>query len=205
MAEEPVIFVVDDDDAFRDSVRALLEAAGRRVSLFNSGQAFLESRPTTRYGCLLLDVRMPGRDGIDVLQDVVRDHPGLPVIMVTGHGDVPLAVQAMKQGAVDFIEKPFKREALANSIELALRISAAAENRAAGRQDAAALVARLTAREREVFECVVRGLANKLVARELDISPRTVEAHRARVLEKMQVTGLLELVRIAEDAGIPIK
>jgi two-component system response regulator FixJ len=194
---DPTVFVVDDDAGVRDSLQALLEAAGRRVETFASAKVFLETFDPARRGCLLLDVRMPGMSGMELQAKLADASFVLPVIIMTGHGDVAMAVEAMKCGAVDFLEKPFKEAALLEAILRAMERGRQAwehEALAAQRLNQLAL---LTAREREVFSRLVEGKANKVIADELGISPRTVEIHRARVMDKLGVRTLPDLVRVA--------
>jgi two-component system response regulator FixJ len=187
------VLVVDDDAAVRDSLHAMLEAEGFTVETFADARAYLDAyRPVTP-GCLLLDLRMPGMDGLALLAELARRPDAPPAIMITGHGDVPLAVEAMKVGAVDFIEKPFTAALILGSIRSAL---AAHERAVAPVRDAGRRLARLTERERQVLEQLVIGNANKAIARALGISPRTVEIHRARVMEKMQAKSLADLVKM---------
>ncbi|MDZ4381490.1 MAG: response regulator FixJ [Parvibaculum sp.] len=195
------IFIIDDDDAVRASLCALLEAAGFGVAAFASAAAFLGSYSADLAGCIVADIRMPEMDGLELQQELVRRRARLPLIAMTGHGDVPLAVRAMKEGAVDFIEKPFDADDLLAAIERALEIS---RSRPAGPpgQDVLALVESLTSREKQVLEHLVAGHPNKVIAYELDISPRTVEVHRAHLMEKMKVRSLPEVVRIALAAGV---
>lgn len=190
------VVVVDDDDAVRDSLQILLESAGFTVEAFASPVEFLASPAPAEAGCLLVDVRMPEMDGIQVQETLNAGNSQLPVIVMTGHADVPLAVRAMKAGAVDFVEKPFDDEAIIETVRRALQLRPAANPEVAQR------IAQLTPREREVLEGLVAGHANKVIAYELDISPRTVEIHRARVMEKMQARSLSQLVRMALEAGI---
>lgn len=197
MAQTSTVHVVDDDDAVRDSLEILLRAAGFEVATYPSGDAFLARMPARPEGCLLIDVRMPGRGGLDVQEELRARNITLPVVIVTGHGDVPLAVRAMKGGAIDFVEKPFSDDLIIGSVRRALDVGAALrrhDNAAAG---VAERVALLTQRERQVLEKLVAGQPNKVIAYELSISPRTVEIHRARVMEKMQARSLSELVRMA--------
>lgn len=195
------IFVIDDDAAVRASLCALLEAAGFGVADFASAVAFLGSYSADMAGCIVADIRMPEMDGLELQQELVQRRARLPLIAMTGHGDVPLAVRAMKEGAVDFIEKPFDADDLLAAVERALEMS---RTRPAGSpgQDALALVESLTSRERQVLEHLVAGHPNKVIAYELDISPRTVEVHRAHLMEKLKVRSLPEVVRIALAAGV---
>lgn len=202
MNSKPHVFIVDDDEGVRDSLAMLLESAGHPVECFPSAADFLQSEAQRRQGCLVVDVRMPGMDGLTLQEQLAVASPHLPVIIMTGHGDVPLAVRAMKAGAHDFIEKPFTESTILESVASALE---RVQSRVA--EETAAAVAReriqdLTAREREVFEQLVAGNPNKVIAYELSISPRTVEIHRARVMEKMHARSLSHLVRLALMAGI---
>ena len=198
---DPII-IVDDDDDVRDSLRALLESAGYDVRDFNSARRVLEDGAVARAACLIADIRMPDMDGLALQEELVKRRIGLPVIIVTGHGDVPLAVRAMKAGAVDFIEKPFDDELLLQSIGQALARGKEQRGQASLAQSATAKISLLTERERQVLERLVAGQANKVIAYELDISPRTVEIHRAHVMEKMQAKSLSEVVRLALAAGL---
>ena len=199
MAEPAKVIVVDDDEAVLDSLQMMLAAEGFAVETFARARALLETYDRAGCGCILTDVRMPDMDGMALLQALKERGPMPPVIVMTGHGDVPLAVRAMKLGARDFIEKPFDPDVLIRSIRDALASVARAGAAAAqlGRRLAA-----LTPREREVLEQLVIGRPNKAIARALGISPRTVEIHRARVMEKMQAESLSQLVRMAFVAGI---
>jgi two-component system response regulator FixJ len=201
MANDATVFVVDDDEAVRDSVAVLLETAGYRVKVFESGRAFLEHTTSLPLGCALIDVRMPEIDGLTLQETLRARGVALPVIIMTGHGDVPMAVRAMRAGAADFIEKPFPDEVILDSVARALN-QARERQREAG--EAAAVRGRLealTPREREVLDQLVLGHPNKVIAINLDISPRTVEIHRARVMEKMHARSLSELVRMALSAS----
>lgn len=198
------IFVVDDDAAVRDSLSALLEAESFAVEAFDSAKAFLAGFKPRDVSCLIADIRMPDMDGLELQEEIIRRGWGLPVIIITGHGDVPLAVRAMKAGAVDFIEKPFDDEALRASINRGLEQSRRKRGESALAQEVETRVAQLTAREREVMEHLVAGRPNKVIAHRMDISPRTVEVHRGRVMEKMQARSLSDLVRMALAAKIDI-
>lgn len=196
MADGETIFVVDDDEDVRGSLQALLEAEGFAAEAFESASAFLASDAPTRPGCLIADIRMPDMDGLELQEELVRRKALLPVIVVTGHGDVPLAVRAMKAGAIDFLEKPYDEAVLLGSIRRALNEAHEASERAAAAQEAAERLASLTEREHQVLDLLAAGRPNKVIAYELDISPRTVEIHRARVMEKMRAKSLAELVRM---------
>lgn len=192
---EQCIYIVDDDEALRDSLVWLLESSGYRAEAFASADDFLKVFSAELTGCLLLDVRMPGMSGLELFEELRRRHCALPVIFITGHGDVPMAVSAVKKGAVDFIEKPFGDRDMLALIEESL----AAERAGRGRRMLEALTARrlagLTQREREVLDLIICGKLNKQIADVLGISIKTVEVHRARVMEKMEVNSLAELVQ----------
>ena len=196
------VYVIDDDEAMRDSLQFLLDSAGYSVRLFESAQAFLDALPELMFGCVVSDVRMPGIDGIELLKRVKAQASPFPILIMTGHGDVPLAVEAMKLGAVDFLEKPFEDDRLMAMVDVAIRQAEPAAKNGAIAQDIAARVASLSPRERQVMEGLIAGLSNKLIAREYDISPRTIEVYRANVMTKMQAGNLSELVRFAIRAGI---
>ncbi len=202
MSRDFTIFVVDDDEAVRDSLRALLGSAGLTVEAYASGREFLEGYAPHRRGCLLLDVRLPDMSGLELQRTLAAQGVGLAVIMITGHGDVPMAVNAMKAGAVDFIEKPYRDDTILGCIERARDLDQSARARDGSTTDTAARIALLTAREREVLDHLIIGRPNKVIAHELGISARTVEVHRARVMEKMQADSLSHLVRMALAAGI---
>jgi two-component system response regulator FixJ len=198
------VYVIDDDAAMRDSLDFLLGSAGFNVLLFDSAQIFLSELPDLTSGCVVTDIRMPGLDGIELLRQLNTGTGArkLPVIVMTGHGDVPLAVEAMKLGALDFLEKPFEDERLIGMIETALSQNESGAKGEAIAADMAARVASLTERERQVMQGLVAGQSNKVIAREYDISPRTVEVYRANVMTKMQAGNLSELVRFAIKAGV---
>jgi two-component system, LuxR family, response regulator FixJ len=197
---EPIVFVVDDDADVRESLQTLLEASGFQVQTFDSAGNFLTNWAFDGIACLIADIRMPDMDGLQLQEELVRRRAGLPVIIVTGHGDVPLAVRAMKAGAIDFLEKPFDDKLLLGSVGRALEAAKTAQNSAAEAQRAEARIAELTSREKQVLELLAAGRPNKVIAYELDISPRTVEIHRARVMEKMRAKSLAELVRVVVAA-----
>ena len=197
-----LVAVIDDDDAVRDSLSALLEAEGYDVDTYPSGPAFLDVLPEALPACALVDVRMPEMDGLELQRRLAAAAPTLPVIIITGHGDIAVAVKAIKAGAVDFVEKPFADRTILGGIAQALASREEALGREARRHDIGRRLGRLTAREREVFERLARGSSNKAVARDLGISPRTVEVHRARVMEKLQARSLSHLVRMAVIAQV---
>jgi two-component system response regulator FixJ len=189
------VFVVDDDADIRDSMRLLLEVAGFKVRSFHSPKHFLaDDHP--KHGCLIADIRMPDMSGLELQEEVTRRHIELPVIIITGHGDVPLAVQAMKAGAIDFLEKPFSDDMILASVRRAMEIGSRARGRAAETKAAKDLLSALTPRERGVLDKLVQGRSNKVVAYELGISPRTVEIHRAHIMSKMEASSLSDLVRV---------
>ena len=196
------VYVIDDDAAMRDSLNFLLDSAGFDVTLFDDALAFLDALPGLGFGCVVSDVRMPGLDGIELLKRMKAQQSAFPILIMTGHGDVPLAVEAMKLGAVDFLEKPFDDDRLTAMIESAIRQAEPTAKNEAVAQDIAARVASLSPRERQVMEGLIAGLSNKLIAREYDISPRTIEVYRANVMTKMQAGSLSELVRLAMRAGM---
>ena len=204
MAQSGKVCVIDDDSAMRDSLDFLLGSAGFSVRLFDSAQSFLNELPGMEVGCVLTDIRMPGIDGIELLRQLNSASPArkLPVIVMTGHGDVPLAVEAMKLGALDFLEKPFEDDRLVGMIETALSRNDSGSKSEALTADIASRVATLSQRERQVMQGLVTGQSNKVIAREYNISPRTVEVYRANVMTKMQAGNLSELVRFAIRAGI---
>jgi len=195
------ILVVDDDEAVRESLGALLEGHGFAVATYASGMELLTQQPPPAGACAIIDLRMPGMDGLTLLERLKASGAGYPVIVATGHGDVPLAVRAMKIGAVDFIEKPYSNETLLSIIKEAIKRQARPAQTAAQRA-AAELIASLTPREREVLEGLVAGDPNKIIAHKLGISPRTVEIHRANLVKKTGADSLSQLIRIALAAGV---
>ncbi|MCG6943560.1 MAG: response regulator transcription factor [Thiohalocapsa sp.] len=201
MSREETVFVVDDDQAMRSSLQWLIESMGMRVETYDSAQAFLDAYYPGRAGCLLLDVRMPGMSGLELQAYLARREYRIPVIIITGHGDVSMAVKAMKNGAVDFIEKPFDDEALIVSIRNALQHDEKQRALRAQRADIAARMAELTPREHQVMSMVTDGRSNKEIATTLGVSAKTVEVHRARVMDKMRADSLAELVRMVMIAG----
>jgi FixJ family two-component response regulator len=201
MPPEPAVFVVDDDRAMRDSLRWLLESVGLSVRTYATAAEFLGDYDATQPGCLVLDVRMPGMSGLDLQAELARRGAGLPTIVVTGHAEVPMAVRAVKAGAIDFIEKPFSDQLLLDRVRQALEIDRQDREVRRRREEARRRLESLTAREREVLALVVAGKANKEVAASLGLSTKTVEVHRAHVMSKMEVESLAELIRVAILAG----
>lgn len=194
MNDGALIVVIDDHESVRSSLRALLEANGLKVRDYPSALAYLDDNGGGE--CLLVDLRMPGMTGLELQQELNRRHSPLPLIVITGHGDVPLAVAAMRAGAFDFLEKPFDDDVLLSSIGRALALGSKVRQSEDESKAAAALIAALTSREQEVLDHLVLGKSNKLIAHELGISPRTVETHRARLQEKLKARGLSDLVRL---------
>ncbi|MGE5201285.1 MAG: response regulator FixJ [Acidobacteriota bacterium] len=195
MAAESTVHIVDDDEAVRDSLSALLESMGFTVATYDSAEAFLAA-PAASGSCIVVDVRMPGMGGLELQEEIARRGSRIPVIVMTGHADVSLAVRAMKAGAFDFVEKPFDETALVGAIRRACDLGREVARSVAAGTALRERLALLTPREREVLDALVAGKANKIIAYELSISPRTVEIHRARVMEKMQARTLADLVRM---------
>ena len=202
MANDDLVYVVDDDAAMRESLEFLLDAAGFSVTTFDSAADFLQQLPRLTFGCIVSDIRMPGIDGMELLRDVKAGRAEMPIIIMTGHGDIPLAVEAIKLGALDFLEKPFEDERMIGAIRTALERGKAAAKDEVVASDVTARIASLSQRERQVMDGIVAGLSNKQMARDYDISPRTIEVYRANVMTKMQARSLSELVRTALRAGL---
>jgi len=201
-SETGTVHVIDDDDALRESLAFLLSTARIAVATYPSAAAFLEATPTADLSCVITDVRMPGMSGIDLLKRLREMKIDVPVIVITGHGDVPLAVEAMKVGAIDFLEKPFDDEVLLASVRAAIERRGGAIKRDAERAQIESKLAGLSNRERDVLVGLVAGQANKQIAFDLGISPRTVEIYRANLMSKMQAGSLSELVRMALIVGM---
>lgn len=202
MPNDRVVHVIDDDEGVRQSLAFLLNASGFAARTYESAEAFLDALPTIEAGCVITDVRMPGLTGIELLQRINHHGAELAVIVVTGHGDVPMAVDAMKLGAADFLEKPFDDESILAAVQSAydrMRQLGVAANR---RAEAASKLAALSHRERQVLDGLVAGRPNKAIAGDLGISPRTVEVYRANLMAKMQAASLPDLVRTALAAGV---
>lgn len=195
--DERLIHLVDDDASIRRSVGFMLKTSGHRVESYESGEELMKAGHKLDEGCVLLDIRMPGMDGLEVQQALKDKGVGLPVIIMTGHGDVGLAVRAMKAGAVDFIEKPFEKDTLLASLEEGFRRLSRKEANQDRKNDAEVRLQALTPRERDVLEGLAKGLPNKTIAYDLGISPRTVEIHRANLMTKLAVKSLSEALRIA--------
>ena len=188
MPDQGKVYVIDDDEAMRDSLNFLLDSAGFKVTLFETALGFLEA--------------LPGLEGIELLKRMKAGNSTFPIVIMTGHGDVPLAVEAMKLGAVDFLEKPFEDDRLIGMIDVALRQAQSGAQSEAMTHDIASRIASLSPRERQVMDGLIAGFSNKLIARDYDISPRTIEVYRANVMTKMQAGSLSELVRLAIRAGV---
>jgi two-component system, LuxR family, response regulator FixJ len=201
-SNEAVVHIIDDDEAIRESLAFLLESADLEVRTYESANLFLETMSQNVQGCVVTDIRMPGVSGIELLRQLRTMGVALPVIVITGHADVPLAVEAMKSGAVDFIEKPFDDDAFLSTIRSALRQHEKDARREAERSEIHSRLAALSGRERQVLEGLVAGYPNKTIAFDLGISARTVEIYRANVMTKMQATSLSDLVRMALVAGV---
>jgi two-component system, LuxR family, response regulator FixJ len=202
MQPEPIVYLIDDDEAVRHSLEFLLKTAGIEARGFESAKTFLEMLPRIKTGCIITDVRMPEITGIDLLRRVKESGLDIPVIVITGHGEISLAVEAMKIGAVDFLEKPFDDDLLLASVRSALNKEAGTAKHKAEVADIHDKLAALSNRERQVLEGLVVGKANKLIAFDLGISPRTVEIYRANLMTKMAANSLSDLVRMAMTAGI---
>ncbi|MFQ5423046.1 MAG: response regulator transcription factor [Phycisphaerae bacterium] len=202
MDNEPLVFVVDDDAAMRKSLRFLIESVGLAVRTFDSAHSFLDGCDEQQRGCLVLDVRMPGMSGLE-LQDVLAQRKiQFPIIIITGHGEVPMAVKAIQAGAMDFIEKPFSDQVLLDRIQKAIAQDRVNREERTRRDGAVRLAARLTPRERQVMALVVAGLPNKQIAAKLGLSQKTIEVHRAHVMSKMETESLPDLVREAQLAEV---
>jgi len=204
MMSNATVYVVDDDDDVRDSLAVLLESAGFKVASYASALTFLAELNPAADGCLVTDVRMPAMDGVQLQQELKDRGINIPIIVITGHGDVPLAVQVMKDGALDFIEKPFDDEQFLASVQRAIEIRRESQSQISVSQVAIENLAQLTPREREVMDLLVAGHPNKIIGHKLEISPRTVAVPRGRVMEKMAARSLSDLVRAALAAGLDI-
>ena len=193
---EPTVFLVDDDEAVRDSLGLLMKSVALASRSYASANDFLAEYDPDCPGCLILDIRMPGMSGMELQQKLIDMRAILPIIFITGHGDIPMAVEAMQRGAVDFIPKPFRDNELLDRINQALEDDRKNRDSLVEREEVEKRIEKLTPREKQVLELVVQGKANKVIAGDLEVSQRTVEIHRARVMEKMQVRSLAQLVRI---------
>ena len=194
--QDGTVYIVDDDQAIRHAMGLLMKSVGLNYEIFESADEFLHDHNSDRSGCLVLDIRMPGLGGLELQDKLTETNCSLPIIFITGHGDIPMAVEAMQKGAFDFIQKPFRDQELLDRIQDALKVER--EQRSQREQESLVRdkLDRLTRREREVFDLVVTGKPNKIIAHELGVSQRTVEIHRARVMEKMEARSLADLVRM---------
>jgi two-component system response regulator FixJ len=197
---KPLIYVVDDDDTFRSSLQWLLESVGLAVRTFANAAEFLDAYVPGAPGCLVLDIRMPGMSGLQLQDQLASRGIGIPVIFLTGHGDVPMAVAAVKKGALDFLQKPYNDQQLLDVVNAALKRDVELREQEARSRQIAGLVTSMTPREREVMDAVVSGKSNKMIAEELGVTIKTVEAHRARVMEKMGAESLAHLVHLVMAA-----
>lgn len=196
------VFVIDDDQSVRVALSRLIRSVGLEVNSCSSAREFLALDHPGHPSCIVLDVRLPGLSGLDLQQELIKRDREIPIIFITGHGDVPMSVRAMKLGAVDFLQKPFNDRELLDSIDRALAVDRQTELKSARRAEIKRRLDRLTPRERDVLKLVVAGRANKIIAAELGISEKTVKVHRGRVMEKMEANSLPDLVRLAEEVGI---
>ncbi|MGO4885917.1 MAG: response regulator transcription factor [Bryobacteraceae bacterium] len=203
--EEAVVYVVDDDSAARAAIQSLLHSVGLRAETFGSSQEFLSSPRLDRPACLVLDVRLPGVSGLDFQRDLAARNVTIPIIFITGHGDIPMSVEAMKGGAMEFLTKPFRGQVLLDAIHKALACDRAARQEQSKVAELRQRLDTLTPREREVMQFVISGLLNKQIASELGASERTVKIHRGQVMRKMQAGSLADLVRMAERLDIPAR
>jgi FixJ family two-component response regulator len=200
--EEPVVFVIDDDIAMRESLTSLFQSVGLRVRVFGSAPELLQSRLPNAPSCLVLDIRLPGISGLDFQVEMAKSGIQIPIIFMTGHGDIPMSVQAMKAGAVDFLTKPFRHQEMLHAVNQALDVDRKRRTHERTVSDQRLLYDSLTAREREVLALVTAGMMNKLIAEELGVSEITVKVHRSHVMRKMRTRSLADLARIADILGI---
>ena len=200
--KETRIFIIDDDPSLREALSLLLRSAGYRFEVFASAEEFLERQPFYGIGCIVLDVRMSGMSGLDLQEELVRRGRCMPIIFITGHGDIPMTVQAIKRGAVDFLAKPFDDEQLLAAIQSAIEKHQREELKHAEMESIRGRIGRLTAREHEVLRYAIAGLPNKQIAFDLNIAEQTVKIHRSRIMEKLRASSVTDLVRMAERIGL---
>ncbi len=193
---KPTVFIVDDDEAVRGALRLLMKSVGHETKTFDSGDEFLASCSSGVSGCLILDIRMPGMSGLELQQKLQQQGVNIPIIFITGHGDVPMAVQAMKHGAMEFLQKPFREQDLVDLVNQALEKNEKSHKLVLQRTEIEPRIEKLTARERQIMDMIVQGNANKVIAIDLGVSQRTVETHRTRIMRKMQAKSLAELVQM---------
>ncbi len=196
LTDSETVFIVDDDPAIRIAMQALMDSVNIKHEIFSSANEFLKNESQHRAGCLVLDIRMPGIGGLDLQEELIARGNMMPIIFISGHGDIPMAVAAMQKGAVDFIQKPFRDQELLDCVRLALRTDKQQREKHEYNAKISRLLQKLTDRERDVFDLVVTGKPNKVIGYELGVSQRTVEIHRSRVMEKMQARSLADLVRM---------
>jgi FixJ family two-component response regulator len=199
---EPIVFIVDDDDSVRKSLARLITSVGLKVETFSSANAFLKRDAYDGPACLVLDIRMPGLSGLELQTELAKAERTLSIVFITSHGNITMSVQAIKAGAVDFLEKPFEEQDLLDAVHLAIQKDRATKEKLAELREIQERVESLTPREREVFALVVTGMLNKQIAFEMGIGEKTIKVHRARVMQKMQAESLADLVRLAEKVGI---
>ncbi len=197
MNNEPSVFIVDDEEPIRSALALLMESVGLKSESFSSAQEYLDQFDATKPGCLILDVRMPGLSGLDLQGRLGAEKIHPPIIIITGHGDVPMAVRAVTAGAVDFIEKPFNNQSMLDNVHRAIEQDAKQRGESSRLQDVEQRYDDLTPREKEVLQCVIDGKRNKIIASEMNISQSTVEAHRSKVMEKMKANTLSDLMRMS--------
>ena len=199
---EPTVFVVDDDEDVRESLSLLIEMVGLKVQMYGSAQHFLADYDPAQAGCLVLDVRMPGMSGLELQSKLAAEGVGLPIIIITGYGDVPMAVDALRMGAVNFIEKPFRDQVLLDSVQKAIEIDVQSRLEQCEQADIETKLSLLTPREQQILDLLVTGKSSKMIAYELGISQKTVSFHRAHILEKVGVDSVLELARLSQKAEL---
>lgn len=199
---EPIVFIVDDDESVRKALSRLIKSVDLKVETFSSANDFLKRDPYDGPACLVLDIRMPGLSGLDLQAELAKSERTSSIVFITGHGNIPMSVQAIKAGAVDFLEKPFEEQALLDAVHLAIQKDRLVKEKLAELRKIQERVESLTPREREVFALVVTGMLNKQIAFEMGIGEKTIKVHRARVMQKMQAESFADLVRLAEKLGI---